>query len=846
MRSIPSQRRVPGRLGLLALLLAVAPGCQPDAKPAPVTTFDAEVLTARLEAIADHAASQRYVPGVTMRVEMPCFDYVFETARGFADPDADEAMTPEHAYWTASVTKVITAATALRLVEQGRLQLEDTIALHLPSELVSRVHVVDGVSRGHEITVRQLLSHTSGLWDHASDPAFFVAVAWQAGKTWTPLELLEWAIDNGDPVGPPGGQFHYSDFGYLLAGLVIEAAYGGPLHEAYRELVFDPLGMAHSWLGGYENGPPETPVAHPFFAIFDIVGGLGLSPTFDWAGGGVISTNEDLARFFSGLFAGRLLTDESLQRMLEGVQPHLAHDLTGYAIRRPLPDAGDWRGHTGFWGTWTAHSPARNVTVTGSVSQSEADLREIQAMIFDAIPDLTCTEPGQRPIFEPGECPIEDPGPEGRPLECGRVRVPERRNGEPSRLVEIQTLVARTPAGLPLRPDPLVFLMGGPGGYAIDTILPFLPSAAFGVNLTGRDFVAFDQRGTGYSTPLLACELEIEPGNEDAFPPAMAACAHGFESEGIDPAAYHTRENARDADDVRRALGYETWNLYGVSYGTQLALDIMRLFPDRVRTATLDSPRPPQERFFEVYPRHAQEALDRLLDACAADAGCAARHPDLAERFERALRERAVKQPADAAGPAQIAEAIRRILYDTTSLPELPGALDAFANGDDATLLALFGGSDDFSRGDSEGMHQTIACREWAPVVSRKAMVKAHLDVGTPFALGILPRQQALYKTCRGWPSEPPDPSELEPVASDIPTLILVGEFDPVTPRANAELAARSLSNVQIIEFPGVGHAVVPSGTCPFVTTLGFLSDPVLPVRTDCVPLEYPGIEFAR
>ena len=244
----------------------------------------------------------------------------------------------------------------------------------------------------------------------------------------------------------------------------------------------------------------------------------------------------------------------------------------------------------------------------------------------------------------------------------------------------------------------------------------------------------------------------------------------------------------------------------------------------------------------ENYTRHAQQSLDGVLAACAADPDCGARYPDLAVRFEEALASAYWNgYPGE---PQRVAETVRLLLYDTFSLPALPRVLDAYADDDDGPLFELFSGSSDFSAGSTDGMMLSVICRERAPILSLWDLVQAHVEVGTFFAGGLFPRWWAPYAACRRWPSGTLDLAEREPVVSDVPTLILVGEFDPVTPREYAEMAASTLSNAQIIEFPGVGHAVVPSGNCPFVSTLRFLRDPTLPLPTDCVQQEYGPIVF--
>ncbi|MEM7437421.1 MAG: serine hydrolase domain-containing protein [Myxococcota bacterium] len=381
-------------LVMAGLITACGSSAPASPEPANPQTFDAAALDAELNRIADGALAQEGVPSFVLRVDAPCLGYTFETARGFADGEAEEPMTPGHGFWTASTTKTMTSVIVLQLVERGLLRLEDTLIDHLPADLVDRVHVLDGVSRGREVRVDQLIGHTSGLWDHASAGTFFATLLDNPGKFWIPDELVEWATVNGEPVGLPGEQYHYSDFGYLLAGLIIESVTGEPIHEVYRRLIFEPLGMASTFQGGHEERA-NVPVARPFFATLDIVD-LGIDPSFDWAAGGVIATAADLNRFYAGLFSGALLSEESVRMMLRGVAPDVPGRVPGreygLGILKPLSDGEDWRGHSGFWGSWAGHSIAQNVTVAFSTSQSEASRSDIQRAVFAAIPDFECAD----------------------------------------------------------------------------------------------------------------------------------------------------------------------------------------------------------------------------------------------------------------------------------------------------------------------------------------------------------------------------------------------------------------------------------------------------------------------
>ncbi|MEZ4580793.1 MAG: alpha/beta fold hydrolase [Caldilineaceae bacterium] len=192
-------------------------------------------------------------------------------------------------------------------------------------------------------------------------------------------------------------------------------------------------------------------------------------------------------------------------------------------------------------------------------------------------------------------------------LRCGYVVVPERRQDvtDPSAVNTIRLAVVVLPAtGAAPADDPLFVAQGGPGGSTIDVFTDLLLDSPL---RDRRDIVLFDQRGTLYSDPNLIC-TEVQARRDELFMasdeeyPALLAqvtsdCRARLTAAGIDVAAYNSLENAADVDDIRRALGYEDINFYGVSYGTLLGFHLMRMFPDHLRSVILDGVVPPQVNF---------------------------------------------------------------------------------------------------------------------------------------------------------------------------------------------------------------------------------------------------------
>jgi pimeloyl-ACP methyl ester carboxylesterase len=246
------------------------------------------------------------------------------------------------------------------------------------------------------------------------------------------------------------------------------------------------------------------------------------------------------------------------------------------------------------------------------------------------------------PRFEIAECPF--PGGawlERERIECGYLIVPERRDAEGHQTLRVAVSVARSTSGSP-KPDPVVFLTGGPGGPSLSGLRSRLAGRLWRELRAERDLVFLDVRGTGYSEPEFCPELSAalyrlsfealpEAERRHRSRQAMAECRDRMIASGVDLAAYHSTITARDLADLRVALGYEQWNLYGASYGTRLTLVTMRDAPQGIRSVILEAVIPPNapEQRLTNYDR----AISHLFDACAADAGCAADYADLERRF---------------------------------------------------------------------------------------------------------------------------------------------------------------------------------------------------------------------
>jgi pimeloyl-ACP methyl ester carboxylesterase len=314
----------------------------------------------------------------------------------------------------------------------------------------------------------------------------------------------------------------------------------------------------------------------------------------------------------------------------------------------------------------------------------------------------------------PAECPLPVPDEleEGRTITCGYLQVPQDRTAPTGLQVKLPYARIRAESAHP-HPDPLVYLAGGPGGSALAEFNQIY--AWFRPIRRDRDLILYDQRGTLLADPVLECagggpaptSAEIEAVSArvpaylhplDANDVVIARCADRLQAQGIDLAHYDTATHARDLLDLLAALGYAEYNFYGTSYGTRIALEVMRLAPPGLRAVVLDSIYPPTINAYEIQHSIATlEVLARAFDQCAGQPACAAAYPDLATRFDQAIDELNA-QPLDLPlswQPTFDGNALLQLMLtrlDSALLPYLPRLVDEVGRGESSTLVALLRG----------------------------------------------------------------------------------------------------------------------------------------------------------
>ena len=476
-------------------------------------------------------------------------------------------------------------------------------------------------------------------------------------------------------------------------------------------------------------------------------------------------------------------------------------------------------------------------------------------------------EPAYQPHFEPAECQFEIPA--GQTVECGYLTVPEDRSHPEGPTIRLHVAIFRSRSHN-LTPDPVVYLAGGPGEQALET-MTFLFNLRFAPFLADRDFIVFDQRGTGYSEPALDCpeftNLTYETLDQDLSPEenlalgyeAICSCHDRLLSEGVNMAAYSSAESAADLNDLRLALGYEEWNLLGISYGTRLALTAMRDYPEGIRSVILDSTYPLQVSLYAEAPANFDRALTVLFDGCAANPACNEACPELEAVFYKLVDQLndspitfSATQPLSGetydvlmTGDGLIGFLFQS-LYSTELIPLLPKIVFDVRDGNYDILAIVFGSFLTNIEFASMGMGFSVQCGEeilFSTPGEFAAAAEAYPEIRSLFD-STLNLGEAVFTICEIWGAKEADPIENEPVASDIPTLVLAGEYDPVTPPSWGELVAEGLSSSFYLEFPGVGHGASVSGEeCPLSIALTFLNNPTTEPDGSCVA-EMSGPDF--
>ena len=341
--------------------------------PAQAQSVTADAVVPALQRLVDSLVAVRpRLPGIVIAVRSHALSRSWSVAAGMSDSARRIPLHPEQPMRIASNTKTYVAAALLRLVEEGRLALDDPLTKHLPAHL-DRLLRHDGYDTD-AITIEQVLSHRAGFHEHPAVPSYTARLRTDSHYRWTREEQLQWLVDSLNPVGPPGGQFRYSDSGYTLLGAIIERYADQPLGPAVRHLLnFDTLALSVTWWERMEPVPPHArPRAHQYLNGFD---SYHIDPSFDLhGGGGLVAPMAEVAQFLAALMEGRVFAQRSTLELM--LSPR-SDDMAGYGLGIFGTNVRGLRGygHSGFWGTTAMVFPDAGLTIAIAVSeQSELQL----------------------------------------------------------------------------------------------------------------------------------------------------------------------------------------------------------------------------------------------------------------------------------------------------------------------------------------------------------------------------------------------------------------------------------------------------------------------------------------
>ena len=448
------------------------------------------------------------------------------------------------------------------------------------------------------------------------------------------------------------------------------------------------------------------------------------------------------------------------------------------------------------------------------------------------------------PRFETGACPVEV-SPDER-IDCGALFVPEHRGVIGTRTIRLPVVIFRSRSTSPL-PDPVLYMGGGPGGSTVSGRrsgkgLPFLDE---------RDYILLEQRGARHAQPALECPDTSRlrgdisagrlhgPAATAALASAAADCRRRLASAGIDLNGYTTEGAADDVEDLRKALGYETWNLQGISYSTRLMLTVLRRHPKGVRSVILDSVLPPDVNFDEVSSANLLRSLGAVFEGCATDRACSTTYPDLRRTFTR-LVAAADARPLDlglvdetgravVVRGAQVVDAIYSALHDVQAIPRVPSIIaDATAGRYDALAGLVKANLGPSSL--SWGLRYSVWCAEEMPFQDSARIAS---QISPELGLGGIYEGTATPEECRAWNVAPAPAVENTPVVSDVPALVFAGEFDPDTPPAWGQGLLHSMPDARYVEFRGRSHGA-GFWACGATIAQAFLRDPRGPLPVDC------------
>ncbi|MEV0229355.1 alpha/beta hydrolase [Nonomuraea sp. NPDC050786] len=430
--------------------------------------------------------------------------------------------------------------------------------------------------------------------------------------------------------------------------------------------------------------------------------------------------------------------------------------------------------------------------------------RVMLALALTAPPVMAPSDVGAPP------CPVAVPA----RTTCGFLEVPERRDA-PGRTIKVGYAV-HTSTAKERRPDPVVYMSGGPGSASMQ-LTGFLSQM-----FPDRDVVTVEQRGSRYSQPVLGCAETAEALlGQLRRPPADAAAAAGrcrarLQEQGIDLRGYNTKEIAADVVALRRKLGYESWNLFGVSYSTRVMIDVAAADPEGVRSVVLDSYLPESVPWYDDAATNLADAATRLgmkdaFDAAtarlnAAPARVTTTDPILGRAFQARI------------SGDDLATIMAEALHEADVAAIAPAMIGALAEGHDELLQPLADAVGGGLVSHEFGLYHAVQCQDEVPFntfAAKPRLFTVNVDKAV----------------CDAWQLPKAKPVN---ATTKAPVYVVGGQYDPTTPTRTSKPAAAALPGARFEEFPSASHAVFLTSACARRKILEFVTDPAVRTASPC------------
>ena len=426
-----------------------------------------------------------------------------------------------------------------------------------------------------------------------------------------------------------------------------------------------------------------------------------------------------------------------------------------------------------------------------------------------------------------------------RNVECGTLVVEETRGARKGRTVALPVVIARATEAK--KPDPVIMLHGGPGGGMVENLALSLRKKD---RVTpDRDWIFFDQRGTGKSNPSFDCgngPLSDAGITSDAGVKVLSDCMAKYQAAGYDLTQYNSAVIAKDIRDLRLALGIKAYNLYGGSYGTRVAMAVMQHDPEGLRAAVLSSTWPPESNATAPLPALVSRETRQVLGYCEADAACKAKFPGMEKRLD-ALLTTWLAKPAVVGDKTYSADLLAAFLldeiYSREGAQSLPMTLDKIIKGNYKAL-------DTFEKtqaGYTEGQFFTTLCNEEFSFENPADLDK--IDRNDPIQVATARDTRRFFAVCQAFNAGKPDPIENQPLTSDIPTLMLSADIDAGCPAELSDEVVKRLSHGKNYFFPNRTHTISGSD-CAKAMIRQFLETADPNVDASCIKTDQPKFMF--